>query len=520
MVGEDKPLVLAAGEAFKLTTVIQIPEGHYLYSQETDVDFVSLEGLLITDIRYPKSTKYADPYLGKEVDIFRDDVIIEINGRVPEGLALGEHILTARVHFRGCSPTICYRADEAQVSFQVDVTPTASKTKPPSIDVVPPLSRDESLQASERVGLHRLLEVQDLGQLLAHGLGLTLVIVFIAGVLTSLTPCIWPVIPVVLLYVGVHPHKRLWENFLLAASLVAGLILVYAVLGLVAVSFGKNLGFLFQQRWFLAAVVLFFLAMSLSMFGVFDLRLPRHLQHRLHQLGGEGYWGAFLAGMGTGLMASPCAGPVLAAILGHVALQRNYPLGFALLVIYGMGMGLFIIILGAGYGELAGKLKSGPWMLWIRRVLGIVLLFPAAFYMGSLFRWNQVQGFGLSTSQIEWMMDEDQALAVAQKSGKAIMIEFSAEWCPPCKALEKRFFGRSDIAALASNLVPLRIDATIETPFTRTVVEKYHVVGWPTVLFLDSKGYLFTDLRVNDYNPAAIERAMKEAIRRSGHLVP
>lgn len=516
---EEGPIELSPGEPFSLELTISVPEGYYLYAEETEVDFASLEGLIVTDVRLPRATKFSDPYMGKVVDVLRGEVVISVVGRVPQGLSTGEHDLVARVAFRGCSPTICYRAEQREAQFRVSITASAEGGGPSVQQGEKPALRDDQAMTPEpsSPGLRAMFEVEDFGALLDRGLGWTLLIVFVAGILTSLTPCVWPVIPVVLLFVGVHPHRRFWRNLLLACTLVSGMILVYAALGVVAVLLGKNLGFLFQQRLFLALVVLFFLAMSLAMFGVFHVRMPRRLQSRLHRMGGEGYRGAFLAGMATGLVASPCAGPVLAAVLGYVALQRNYATGFSLLVVYGMGMGLIMVFLGACYGELAGKLKGGPWTVWIRRMLGILLLFPAAFYMGSLFGWGGPSSpFGLGEKAgVRWMTDEAGAFNLARELGRPVMIEFRAEWCPPCKAMERRFFSRPDIAELLERVVPLQVDATTETPEVRGMVDKYRVVGWPTVLFLAPDGKSWNDLRVSDYNPAAVERALREAIRRS-----
>ncbi|MFA5812478.1 MAG: cytochrome c biogenesis protein CcdA, partial [bacterium] len=387
---DDEPRKIAAGSAFHLTVSIRAPDGYYLYADETEVDFASLEGLFVTDIRYPKPTPYTDPYMGKTVKVYKGEVTISIDGRVPDGLEPGEKELTALVRYRGCSPTLCFRPEEQEISFRLKVEPLAAaeRVQPKRPQIAAEEARPMPMSLPERLGLKGLLQVQDFSVLLERGTIFTIFIVLLAGILTSLTPCVWPVIPVVLLYVGVHPHKRFWENLLLSAVMVAGIVVTYAALGVGAVAFGRNLGFLFQQSWFLALVVLFFVAMSLSMFGVFDIRMPRRLHARLHRMGGEGYGGAFLAGMGLGLVASPCAGPVLAAILGYVALQGSYAMGFGLLIVYGIGMGILMMLLGACYGELAGKLRGGSWMLWIRRALGIVLLFPAAYYMGVLFNWS------------------------------------------------------------------------------------------------------------------------------------
>lgn len=516
LVWEKGPIELPAGGSFELPVTIRIPEGHYIYADEMDIDFTSLEGLFVTDIRFPRPKSYEDPHLHRRVDIHQGEVTLVIEGRVPEGLEAGRHELVAKVTFRGCSPKICYRTEQRDISFDIEVVPPAAGTpsKAPAMD---DLSRRGEPSPSSGWSVKGLLGVRDFGVLVERGWVLAILIVFLAGVMTSLTPCLWPVLPVVLIYVGVHPHKRFWENLLLAALLTSGLILVYAAMGVAAVALGKNLGFLFQQRAFLALVVLFFLVMSLAMFGVFDMRMPRRLQRRLHRLGGEGYRGAFLAGMGMGLMASPCSGPIIAALLGYVALQRSYAEGFVLLVVYGAGMGLFLTVLAAGCGELIGRLRSGPWMLWVRRVLGVILLFPAAFYMGSLFRWGGEPALGPRDKPgMEWLDSERDALRFAAETGRPVMVEFTANWCPPCRALDRKLFARDDIVQMSYRLVPLRVDATIETREVRRLINKYGVMGWPTVVFLDPSGRLYRDLRVGDYDPDAIERGMREAIERTG----
>ena len=505
-------LVVPRGQSFRLELVIQVPKGYYLYAEETDVDFASLEGLLIKEVRFPQPTIHTDPHLGRSVKVYRGEVTIAIGGLVPAGLDEGEHELVARLMIRGCSPALCLRPEVREVSFKVEVTkPLATEAWPPHYQRV-----DRGAVSQGPSGLGRLLKSQDFSLILDRGVVLTVLVVFIAGLLTSLTPCLWPVIPVVLIFVGIHPHKRFRENLLLAALLTSGLILVYAVLGIGAVAIGKNLGFLFQRRWFLALAVLFFLAMSLSMFGVFDLRLPRRWQRRLHQLGGEGYRGAFLAGLGTGLVASPCSGPVIAALLGYVALQRSYATGFALLIVYGLGMGVLIMLLGAAYGQLADRLKGGMWILWVKRALGIILLFPAVFYMGSLFGWPP-QGSLLPKDElrIEWLGGEQDALRFAARESRPVMIEFTASWCPPCRALDRRFFSREDIVQLSFRLVPLRVDATVETGEVARLIDRYRVAGWPSIVFLDPQGRPYRDLRVSDHDPGAIERSMREAIRRA-----
>jgi len=510
----EGPVSLRQGGSFNFSITIRVPEGYYLYADDTDVDFVALEGLIISNIVYPEPVSHEDPYIGKMVDIYKGDVVIRILGMVPETLDIGEHELVAELHFKGCSPTICFRPEQRTISFLIDVKSAVAQEENTSGDRG--AGNVEAAQRSgkeDAVGFKDLLKITDFGLLLEKGIALTILIVFLAGVLTSLTPCVWPVIPAVLLFVGVHPHKKFWENVMLSAALVAGLSLVYSVLGIAAAALGKNFGFLFQQKWFLVVVVLFFVAMSLSMFGVFDLRLPMRWQRRMHELGGEGYRGSFLAGLGLGLVASPCAGPVLAALLGYVALQRSYAFGFLLLVVFSMGMGMLFIVLGACYSELAVKLRGGPWLVWIKRALGVALLFPAAFYMGSLFHWSGEPP--RDEVGVAWIESQRDAFIFAKKTNRPIMMEFTADWCPPCHTLNDKFFKREEIVRLSYRLVPLKIDATVETNVVRRLIGKYKVMGWPSVIFLDPSGKELKDLRVNSYDPGAVEDSMREAVKRA-----
>jgi thiol:disulfide interchange protein DsbD len=505
------------GKDFSIRISISVPEGYYLYADDTDVDFASLEGLFITDIGYPEPEKYEDPFTSRTVDVYTGEALLTIEGRVPPGLSPGERELTAQVRFRGCSPTLCYRPETKDVAVDIDViaAPVAEEVVPTAPQMERGAAPSLPARVAERLNLRKLLQVRDFSVLLERGMLSTILIVFLAGLLTSLTPCVWPVMPAVLMFVGVHPHKRLWQNLLTAGCLVAGLVLTYALLGTAVVAFGKNLGFLYQQKWFLTIVVLFFLAMSLSLLGAFEMRVPAKWHALMHRMGGEGYLGAFLAGIGLGLIASPCAGPVLAALLGHVALQGSYLTGFALLVVYGLGMGVIMLLIGAGYGELAGRLRGGRWMIWIKRLLGILLLIPALFYFAALVGFGDRERSVIRAHHVEWVTDEKQALDLAVAQGKPVMMEFTASWCPPCKMLEDDFFTRTKIVTLSYLVVPLRVDATVENARVRKLIGKYGVVGWPTIVFLSPEGKPYSDLRVGHYDPQAIEEGLKESICRA-----
>lgn len=493
----DKPVSAAKGGIIKLNVTIGAPPGYYLYADETKLEFPPSEDYIsVSQISYPDSEPYDDPYIGKRAYIYRGDVSINAHVKLSQDVPLGLHDLTAKLTMRGCSPELCLRPEEREIKFLIEVGGGAGS----EVDV------------AERGSISSLFSARKFDSILNRGLFIAILVVFLAGLITSFTPCILPMVPVLLTFIGVKAEGGWLKNLGLSAVFVAGMVIVYAALGLIAVALGKNLGFLFQMRWFLWIVCIFFIAMSLSMFGLFDLALPRFLAERIAKIGGSGWRGAILAGMGSGLMASPCAGPVIATLLAYVALEHRYLEGFLLLSVYGIGMGLVIVILGAGYGTLVGKLRGGRWLIWVKRLLGLLLIAPAIYYgaglIGSL---SKVDERG-DQPRIEWLRDEAQALKFAAESGRGVMIEFRADWCPPCVMLEKNLFSREDIVKLSYQLVPLKIDATVETEEVRRAIAKYGVIGWPTVVFLSASGTPYVDLRVNSYDPSAIERGMKEVV--------
>jgi len=503
---DQSHLYLETGSQFEANLVIDMPEDHYVYADKTEVFFETLEGVQIDDIAYPTATSHEDPFLGKQSLVYTGRAVIRITGHIPEDLEVGKRELVMGLELQGCTPQLCLRPESRSLSLFITVLNAQTRDSSQS--------QNEIKRSDEAPSFWNLLDAERFSTLTQHGMGLTLLVVFLAGLLTSLTPCVWPLIPVTLLVVGIHPESSLKRNALLSFSLVCGMVLVYAVLGMMAALLGKNLGFLFQSRFFLALIVIVFLTMSLSMLGLFHLRLPQKLHHFLHQLGGSGICGAFLAGLGTGIIATPCVGPVIAAILTYVLLQKSYLLGFVMLVVYGFGMGLLFLLLGIFSASVSNALKNGPWMVWVKRLLGLILLLPALYYFGVLVGYTPNRFFGQTQVQmVHWISSEQEGLQLARDLQKPIVIDFYADWCPPCLALEKKFFSRSDIASLSEKFVMIRVDATTETEEVKRVIDKYKVVGWPTVLLLSPDGTVYEDLVVTAYEPDRLERNMYEALK-------
>jgi len=208
-------------------------------------------------------------------------------------------------------------------------------------------------------------------------------LVFLAGIVASLSPCVYPLIPITLSLFGARGASSRLRGFTLSLVYVLGIAVTYSALGVLAATTGGLFGSALQSGWVVGAIALVFFAMGLSMVGVFELQLPESVNERLNQLGGgEGgrFLTAFVMGTVAGVIAAPCVGPPLVAVLAFVAQKGSVATGVSLLSVYSLGMGLLFIVLGTFTQFLARMPKSGGWMEVVKGTLGMVMLVVALVY--------------------------------------------------------------------------------------------------------------------------------------------
>ena len=373
---------------------------------------------------------------------------------------------------------------------------------------------------------------------LSQGVGaVTFVVLFLAGVLTSLTPCVYPLIPITVGVFGARRPEHRARSIALSATYVGGIAVTYSALGVFAALSGKAFGSALSSPWVVAVLAIFMVALAASMFGAFELNLPASVQQKLGIVRGAGFAHALGMGLVAGIVAAPCTGPVLAGVLTYVAAKRSAVLGFWMLFSYALGMGLLFFVLGASSLKLP---RSGAWMETVKSVLGVALvavavglLLPflprpdglpvgprAAAAASAVLAFAAVLAGALSLSfhasrreralkgatlvlllgavglrlgwfgnarvpEIPWLHDERAAVEQARATGKGLLVDFSAEWCAACKELDVHVFSHPDVRAeVAERFVPLKIDATEETDEIARLEAKYGVPGLPTVLLM------------------------------------
>jgi len=385
---------------------------------------------------------------------------------------------------------------------------------------------------------------------------IALLAAWVGGLLTSFTPCVWPLIPITVRYFGAMKDSTRGQVFRRALVYVAGMMLLYSALGVAFASLGKLHGSLLSSPWISGGIALLCLAMGLSMMGLFTIQLPSSLTTRLSQAGGAGYGGALIMGVVSGLIAAPCTGPVLAVVLAMIATTGHIFLGLWLMIAFSLGLGLPFLVIAVVSGRRIPT--SGLWMDVVKTVLatamftvaiyfiqiaspavrdglravpfgglgGLILVVAGVICGALLFNLHgrpagkivqviaitlltvgislAVMGSRITTTDrgvpgIEWGTEYEPGLARARAGKRPVIIEFTAEWCAACKELEYRTFIDEKVRAEATRFVTLRIDATEMTDAMEALFEKYGVLGLPNVVFIDSSGTILDDPRVTGF---------------------
>jgi cytochrome c-type biogenesis protein len=211
---------------------------------------------------------------------------------------------------------------------------------------------------------------------------------FLGGVLTSLNPCIYPMIPITAAIVGgqevttVNGRTRRSRSVLLTLTYVLGLASVYSLLGVVAGMTGTLFGTVSTNPWLYFAMANLLVLTALAMFDVLPVPVPRWAIDRASRAGTAGrFSGAFVMGAVSGLVAAPCGAPIMAAVLTWVTTTQSGALGFIYLFSFSLGMCALLVIVGVSSGALARLPRSGLWMVRVKRVFGFVMLGVAEYYL-------------------------------------------------------------------------------------------------------------------------------------------
>ncbi|PWU15799.1 MAG: thiol:disulfide interchange protein [Bdellovibrio sp.] len=386
-----KPHALESRQIGEIELRLKLPEGYKAYEEQFHLELESPTSFNLSQFNIHPMHEFFDSVSRKTRRGLIGEATLKAPIEAPEQMP-ASGTLKLRLTYQACTKSYCLFPITRPIELNFEAAASvggaaqvgASRT---SADATGGEIAKGSAFPSEDGGVL----AQKLHDLFAHGLIWTFLSVFVAGILTSLTPCVFPMIPITVAVLSHNAHLRTrWQSLIVTHAYVFGLALVYALLGLLAASTGTLFGRFMNSPLVLGVVCLVFLAMALSMLGLYELEPPPAVQKFFDRYTHyHGPLGAFLAGGVSGIVVGPCVGPVLVAILTYVARSQNLWLGFWLLFVFALGMGQLFILLGLSTGLTKKLPKSGPWMDGVKKGAGILMFAMFYFYLSQLIppRW-------------------------------------------------------------------------------------------------------------------------------------
>lgn len=386
--GETSPFTLKvnplkeripAGDLIPVAVTFTIAPNHRVYKDQVKVESADPSRFTVTSTELPAGKVKYDPFLEKEAEDYEGQVEVKLFVQVSKDVSAGPHNIKLKVHYQGCSDKICFipKTEEFLIPVQVESADWSMTVSQLEEKTLQPVSRPE--KKVEAGGFQKTLE--------SRGIFVSLILVFLAGVGLSFTPCVYPMIPITVAVIGGQAAgdqttaRKPLTAFFLSLIYVLGISIVYSSMGVAAASTGALFGTALQSPWVIGFVVAVFVGLALSMFGVYYLRVPSFISDRLGTKTGKGFIGVFVMGLVSGIVASPCIGPALASLLVYIASTGNKFLGFWLLFVFAWGLGVLLIVLGTFSGAIKALPKSGFWMETVERIFGLLLIGAALYYV-------------------------------------------------------------------------------------------------------------------------------------------
>ncbi|MBI4180061.1 thioredoxin family protein [bacterium] len=505
----------APGSAVSVAVPARIADGWHINSDKpiqeyllpTTLTFEAQEGFVIGEVQYPPAVQKAVALEGAPVALWMGQISFRAQVDIAPSVPPGLRELRGSLRYQACDDEKCLPPRTAEI--RVPVTVSAPEKRPagrPSdpADTIRDLFRDK-------------------------GIFLALLYIFIAGLLLNLTPCVYPMIPIT---VAVFAGRGDRAPPLAALAYFLGIVVTYSILGTVAGLTGGLFGAILQNPWVLIGLAGLMVYMAAAMFGW----VPFGFDSAAQKLSTGGVpLGTFGLGATLGIVAAPCIGPVIVALLAYVGKEKSAALGFALFGVFASGLGLPYLVLGLLPGKLRKLPKLGEWMARVKWIFGFLLLGLAVYFVAplipdsiesglytailaaagltavgtSLRRGPLSAAVGLllgiallagawharpvtappSEEDVFWIEYDDYSFDAARSAGYPVLLDFFAEWCAPCKKLDRETWSDTRVRRATERVVRLKIDLTLfDSPESASLMKRFDIHGVPTTLYFDAAG--------------------------------
>ncbi len=606
-----EPVTIAAGAKGTAKVSLTIAPTWHINANPPSPDYMiptvlTLEpaaGVTAGDPVYPAPHMVRLGFDESDLFVYDGTAVITVPVEVAAAATNGRHELKGTLRFQSCNDQVCLPPHTLPVAVIVNVpgagTAGAATAAPPAAESgrgagtagpdaarAPPGgaaagpsggARDETgapsaatpapgaaLQKGEtHAGGHPAPPVNPIARALEKGSFATFITLFLIGLALNLTPCVYPMLGVTVSIFGGRGKTPPLQAFGMAVVYVMGIALMYSVLGVAAAFSGGLFGSALQSPLVLVGIGVLLIALSLSMFGLYEIQLPPALMMKLGGQTATGVAGVFLSGLLVGVFAAPCIGPPIVALLAIVGAKGDPVFGFTSFFTLSLGLGAPYLLLGTFSNLLTSLPKSGEWMIWVKKVFGVVLLSIGVFYamlafaprlsfwvaptallVGGLylgfiekskgrtavFGWvKQLGGLAamiggafivvaaLTSNTLAFHEYDDQNLQSALQDGRHVLMDFSADWCVPCHELEQFTFTDRAVIDAAQDFVRFKVDLTrYDSPESEQLRRQYDITGVPTIVFLAPDGREVRAARVEGFLPPQVFIQRMQTARAAG----
>lgn len=541
-VRDPEPVRVAPGSTGTTTLAIQIRDGWHVNANPasepflipTELAVVESEAVQSFRVNYPEGSEYEFSFASESIRAYEGEVDLPIQVGVASDVAEGNRVESLRLTYQPCDDENCLPPRSRTVDLTVMVDATAGEQ-------ILGQSEGESTWWGLLAGSPDL----DLMELLSErGIGIGILVTFGLGLMLNLTPCVYPMVPVTIGYFGGRDEHPLTDRIVQALLFLAGLVLIYTMLGALAGWTGAMLGLVLQQPAVLVTIALILIGLSGVMFGWYRVRIPEPILRSSDRLG-RGL-GSFGMGMTLGVIAAPCLAPATVALLTFVGRTESMVLGAGMFFVLSLGMGVPYVVLAVFSSSLSSLPGAGRWMGWVKTLLGFLILAVAWYFLWGLVPTNWF-AYGLillvvvaalvlsyrvrprslwmsavrtgaillvagglivathdvlidSEPPIDWV--PGQQVLDGNFNQRPSMVYVRADWCPPCKQMEVTTFHSETLADRleANRVTPVKLDVTQQPEgVNQQWVTEHEIVGVPTLVFLDEEGRPLPNLRIDGY---------------------
>jgi len=502
------------GGAFSIAVVLDIEGDYHVNAHQASQSFQIPTSLTPEPsgavrwgaVRYPLGKLFAPSWAeGKKLSVYAGRTVLLVEAQVADDAPTGETPLRLKLSYQGCDARSCYQPASREIATTLRIVEKGGAAGGANEEIF--REALSNLAPAAPPASFRFEGETNIAAAFEQGLPAYLASLLLFGLLLNLTPCVFPLIPVTMTVFAQQGESRPGKVLPHAALYVLGLAATFTLVGVLAALAGQSMGMVLQSPWGVLGVVAVLAVMMAGTFGAFEIRLPSGAMGKLGAR--RGLVGSLFMGLAMGLVASPCVGPFLIALITFVAAKGSVALGALSFFVTGLGLGIPYIFLGLFTGLINRFPRGGAWLIWTKRLMGLMLAglilyfirpyiaeaffrplvlavfifaavylafleglsrrpFTGRFWAARLITGAVILAAGIMVyadatrehPEVQWTPWQAGALEKAQAAKQPVLLYFGADWCIACKEWHAHVFADPGVVQESQRFTRIYVDVT------------------------------------------------------------